>query len=78
MEGVSPKIQGTHKLSSKELAMLLRLLVQAANTGTFPDVPSVWGAFLDQQLSSAQEDTIKVFNQEVSWLIHYLFIQPSL
>lgn len=64
------------KIDESNVAMIapmmvkwLRILVDAANYGSFPTVPSVWSGFIAQQVESARADAVKYFGNNLDDLM---------
>jgi len=59
LNNVAVKKRGPAKMNGPLLIMLLRSLVQGANEGHFPTVPSVWDSFIRLASADAQHKSIK-------------------
>lgn len=56
----------SEKLNGAGAAALLRLLVDAANHGSFPEVPSLWNSFLQIQAQKALQDASHFYETSFS------------
>lgn len=54
-------VEKSEKLNGAGAAALLRLLVNAANQGSFPEVPSLWNSFLHIQAQKALRDAAEFY-----------------
>ena len=68
-KSIQPKKREDKFISGSELAHLLRILVVAANEGSMTQVPSRWEAFVDHLQSSATDDCLKFFEDEMQRII---------
>src|SRR5699024_3504424 len=58
---VRPKMKDDKPFTGSELVFLLRLLVNAANTGSLTEIPNRWDAFLDRLKQSSIEECFKFY-----------------
>lgn len=63
LDGSSTKAE---KLNGAGAGALLRLLVDAANHGSFPEVPSLWNSFLQIQVQKALRDASEFYETSFS------------
>lgn len=63
LDGSSTKAE---KLNGAGASALLRLLVDAANRGSFPEVPSLWNSFLQLQVQKALRDASEFYETSFS------------
>lgn len=63
------KKKGPNNLTGPGLASLLSILVKFANEGSFPDVPSVWSAFLKNQRQQSLSDSLEFYKSEFNKIL---------
>ncbi|KAH9406214.1 Guanylate-binding protein, N-terminal domain [Tyrophagus putrescentiae] len=66
MTGEEVDEDGVEEFTGTELALLLRVLVGAANAGSLTDIPNRWDAFLEQLQKSAVEDCYRFYQAHLA------------
>lgn len=63
IEKSQPKTIGNTVVGGAVLSQVLATLVQAANEGLVPAIPSLWGAFQEQARTAAQGDCTRAYDE---------------
>jgi len=65
-KGLKLKKKMSKPMDGPGLATLLRLLVQFANEGAFPQIPSLWSGFLALQKQNSVSDSLNKYKQQMA------------
>ena len=72
IQQIKPKERQNRAVNGQELAILVQILVNAANDGSFSDIPSRWDAFVERIQTTATEDCVNFYETELkSFLIDH-------
>lgn len=66
---INPKMKNDEPFTGSEIVFLLRLLVDAANSGYINDVPNRWESFLDKLQKSSVEECFKFYQSCMEYFI---------
>lgn len=66
---IEPKMRNNQPFTGADVAMLLRVLVDAANSGSLTDIPNRWETFLDKLQKSSVEECFKFYQSCMDFFV---------